>query len=195
MPMVMRHDEQYGRENSRSLRSIRHHRRYLISMKMSCCALQWNDYAALLNTYSERKFDSLFIQIKIISVVSCWSPNTAKLKEASETLFNHATMRVHPFYSPSHLFLDWYFISQVVPSHRDLCKHLDAKKENPSALPEAYTISSVDRPVGSFDNLLRPLTLPNVNQKIRSRLRPPNMYFPFPQDTKPLENGSSPGRI
>ena len=122
----------------------------------------------------------LFIQIKIISVVSCWSPNTAKLKEAFETLFNYATMRVHPFYSPSHLFLDWYFISQVVPSHRDLCKHLDAKKENPSALPEAYTISSADRPVGSSENLLRPLTLPNVNQKIRLRLCPPNMYFPFP---------------
>ena len=109
MPMVMRHDEQYGRENSRSLRSIRHHRRYLISMKMSCCALQWNDYAALLNTYSKRKFDSLFIQIKIISVVSCWSPNTAKLKEAFETLFNYASIRVHPFYSPSHLFLRLVF--------------------------------------------------------------------------------------
>lgn len=121
-----------------------------------------------------------FIQIKIISVVSCWSPNTAKLKEAFETLFNYVTMRVHPFYSPSHRFLDWYSISQVVPSHRDLFKHLDAKKENPSALPEAYTISSADRLVGSSENLPRPLTLPNVNQKIRSRLCSPNMYFPFP---------------
>ena len=121
-----------------------------------------------------------FIQTKIISVISCWSLNTAKLKEAFETLFNYATMRVHPFYSPSHLFLGWYSISQVAPSHWDLCKHLDAKKKNPSVLPEAYIISSADRPVGSSENLPRALTLPNVNQKIRSRLCPPNMCFPFP---------------
>ena len=58
MPMVMRHDEQYRREDSRSLRSIQHHMRYLVSTKMSCCPLQWNGYAALLNTHSQRKFDS-----------------------------------------------------------------------------------------------------------------------------------------
>jgi len=30
----------------------------LISTKMPCCPLQWNGHAALLNTYSKRKFDS-----------------------------------------------------------------------------------------------------------------------------------------